>query len=63
MEQQSASRTRPDLVCLSLGQESLHKAKILAKSEGRSVSSFLRELIKKIYKKNKSELAKEDLGQ
>ena len=59
MQQASENKTRvrSDLRCLSLGHGDIwDKAKQLAQSEGRSVSSFLRELIKQAYNKKKRKL-------
>ena len=44
------------LRCLVLGGEEWQKAKLLAHFEGRSVSSYIRELIKEAFKKNKKKI-------
>ena len=56
-EEPLGKKHRTDSVCLSLNVEDVYKkAKLLAHFEGRSVSSYLRELIKESFQKNKKKI-------
>ena len=50
-----ADRVRPELRCIAVAEPIWQQAKELASSDGRSISSYIREVIKRQYRKEKKQ--------